>query len=63
MVTKCKEFLLLFHLIKKNFFNRDQKQKVYPIVKLTDCIQNFFNPVRIDDFFSTAVNRKTFATM
>lgn len=56
-------FLILKENAEKNGEKIESSQTVHPIIKLTDCINNFTGNVCIDDFFSSAINGKTFATM
>ncbi|KAH9526542.1 Ubiquitin carboxyl-terminal hydrolase 5 [Dermatophagoides farinae] len=56
-------YLALKQQAESNGEKLDSSHTVHPIIKLTDCVENFAAKVRIDEFYSSAVNRKTFATM
>ncbi|XP_027194860.2 ubiquitin specific protease 5 [Dermatophagoides pteronyssinus] len=56
-------YLALKQQAEVNGEKLDSSHTVHPIIKLTDCIDNFAAKVRIEEFYSSAVNRKTFATM
>ncbi|OTF76353.1 ubiquitin carboxyl-terminal hydrolase 5-like protein, partial [Euroglyphus maynei] len=56
-------YLALKQQTESNGEKLDSSHTVQPIIKLTDCINNFAAKVRIEEFYSSAVNRKTFATM
>lgn len=41
----------------------DPNDVVRPVVRLEDCITSFASQVEIDDFFSSAINKKTIGHM
>ncbi|KAF7495120.1 Ubiquitin carboxyl-terminal hydrolase 5 [Sarcoptes scabiei] len=62
-IDEYNKFLLLKQTAEENGDKLESNQVVYQLKNLSDCIVNFTNSVSIEDFFSSAINQKTHATM
>lgn len=57
------DFLAAKNAIEASGGKIENDQIVRPIVKMTDCIRFYSQESKVDDFFSPAVNAKTFAKL